>query len=141
MADRLVEAWTAVIVGEAAAVYAYAVAGPRLEPAGTSVAAGQYDGHEAARDLALLELTALGADRVALPTFFELPDEVATAAQAAALLATVEARLAVVYADLIEALPLEGRQLGLDGVLTATSQALAWGGTAGAWGADEPGGG
>jgi Domain of unknown function (DUF4439) len=138
MADELTKAWTAVITGEAAAVYAYSIAGPRVAAARSAAAQAGYDSHETARDQALLELVAAGADPVPLPAFFELPDQVATPAQAAALLAGVESRLAVVYADLVEVLPLDRRQEGLDGALAATSQALGWGAPAGAWGAGEP---
>jgi len=118
--------------------YAYAIAGPRLAEAERSEAAAAYDDHERARDAALLALTALGGAEPAIPTFFELPNEVGTPAQARQLLATVESRLAVVYADLIAALPLAERQTGLDGVLTATERAVAWGAPPGPWGAMEP---
>ena len=139
MAEQIAAAWEAVILAEAAVSYAYAVAGPRLDPAGRTLAAQGYDDHERARDTALLALTATGAPAVGVPSFFELPDQVATPEQARALLATVESRLAVSYADLVAALPMDQRQRGIDAMLQATAQALAWGAAPGAWGAAEPG--
>ncbi len=131
----LTDAWEAAVQAETAVAYAYAVAGPRVDPAQRSTAAALYDAHEAARDSALLALVAAGGEPGAIPTFFELPGPVAQPAEATALLALVESRLLVVYADLVRALPLEQRQVGLDGVLAASQRALQWGAAPGAWGA------
>lgn len=138
MAEDLAQAWERVVLAEAAVSYAYAVAGPRLADTEHDDAAVLYDEHERARDDALLALTAAGGGPVSLPTFYQLPDDVTAPEQARALLATVESRLATAYADLVAALPVESRQVGLDGTLEATHNALRWGAPAGPWGAAEP---
>ncbi len=138
MAEDIAAGWAAIVLAEAAVSYAHAVAGPRLSEEQRQVAAQRYDEHDRARDDALLALTATGAEPVAIPTFFELPNEVATPEQARALLATVESRLALSYADLTAALPLTERQIGLDRVLQATIRAQEWGAAEGPWGAVEP---
>jgi hypothetical protein len=138
MPEPLNEAWAAIVLAEAAVSYAYASAGPLLEPPQRATAAQWYDEHERARDDALLALTDTGAAPIAIPSFFALPTQLDGPPTARALLATVESRLALSYADLIAALPLEERQRGIDGLLLASRRALAWGATTGAWGAQAP---
>ena len=132
------EAWTSIVLAEAAVAYAYAVAGPRLPDDEQGSAKTLYDSHEQARDEALIALTAGGGPVPIIPTFFELPDPVATPPQARALLALVESRLATSYADLLAALPIAERPDGLDHLLLATDRALQWGALPGAWGATVP---
>lgn len=138
MPEALIEAWTAIVLAEAAVSYAYASAGPLLEPPQRGTAAQWYDEHERARDDALLALTGTGAPPIAIPSFFALPGQLDGPPTARALLATVESRLALSYADLVAALPLQERQRGIDGLLLANRRALSWGATAGAWGARTP---
>jgi hypothetical protein len=138
MADTVAEAWEAIVLAEAAVSYAYARAGALLAPEPRAQAAQWYDEHERARDDALLALTATGAPPVPLPSFFEIPGPLQTPAQAAGLLATVESRLALAYADLIALLPLEQRQTGIDAVLLANERGRRWGAVNGPWGASTP---
>ncbi len=135
MAEAIPEAWAAIVLAEAAVSYAYARAGALLDTEPRAIAAQWYDEHERARDDALLALTATGAQPVPLPSFFEIPGPLETPEQAAALLATVESRLAVSYADLTGVLPLAERQTGIDGVLLANERARRWGAANGPWGA------
>ena len=127
------------MVSEAGAAYAYAVAGPRLDDAGRARAAAGVDLHRDARDAAAQQIARTGGSVGAIPTFFELPGPVPDATAAAALLAGVEARLALQYADLLALLPLPERQAALDGVLRSSTAALGWGAQAGPWGAEAGG--
>jgi hypothetical protein len=138
MAETASEAWAAIVLAEAAVSYAYARAGALLAPEPREQAAQWYDEHERARDEALLALTADGSPPVPLPSFFEIPGPLQTPAQAAGLLATVEARLALSYADLVAVLPPADRQTGIDGVLLANERARRWGAKNGPWGASTP---
>jgi hypothetical protein len=138
MPEEISDAWAAIVLAEAATSYAYASVGPLLEPDQRTTAAQWYDEHERARDDALLALTGAGAPPIAIPPFFALPEPLDGPGNAAALLATVESRLALSYADLVAALPLADRQRGIDGVLLANERALTWGATNGAWGAQTP---
>lgn len=138
MDDLAAEAWAAMVLAEAATAYAYAAAGPLLGDDQRAVAAQWYDEHERARDEALLALTDTGAEPIGIPPFFAVPQPLQTPAQARGLLAEVEARLALAYADLIAAVPAEQRQRGIDGLLLANTRARDWGATTGAWGATTP---
>jgi hypothetical protein len=130
-----VAGWQQIVGAEAAVAYAYGVAGAQLPQPEQDRAADLYARHDQARDDALLALTAAGGEPVAIPSFFQLPGPVDTPVQARALLALVESRLSVNYADLAAALPAADRQRALDGVLQATDRSLSWGGVAGPWGA------
>jgi hypothetical protein len=135
VAEPQVDAWRAIMASEAGAAYAYGVAGPQLDDAGRSRAAAGLDAHKGARDAALLQVTAAGGEPGGIPTFFTLPGPVTGSASAAALLADVEARLALQYADLLALVPLAQRQEALDGVLRSSAAALSWGAEPGPWGA------
>jgi hypothetical protein len=138
VAERPVDAWRAVMLSEAGAAYACAVAGPRFDDAGRAQAGAALDRHKAARDAAALQVSTAGAAVGPLPTFFVLPGRADDPVSAAALLAGVEARLAVQYADLLALLPLAQRQPALDGVLQCSAAALGWGARPGPWGAADP---
>lgn len=129
------ETWTRIVLAEAAVSYAYAVAGPRLPDAERDLAALRYDQHKQARDEAMSALLAAGGEVPTLPTFFELPSPVATDSQARALLASVEARLATNYADLIAVVARADREPPLRAMQDATTRAAEWGAVAGPWGA------
>lgn len=138
MADRISQAWANIVLAEAAVSYAYSRAGVALAPAAREQAVQWYDEHGRARDQALLTLAEAGADPVALPAFFDLPGPVENQAQARALLALVEARLALSYAELVAVLPLADRQIGIDAALLANERARHWGAENGPWGATTP---
>ncbi len=138
MPEELAEAWRAVILAEAAVSYAYGAAGPLLGDGERQLAAQAYDAHEQSRDAALLALTSSGAPPIGIPAFFSLPADLDGPTAARSLLATVESRLSLTYADLVAVLPMSERQLGIDGLLAATARALDWGAQPGPWGAAVP---
>lgn len=124
------------VLAEAAVVYAYGVAGAQLSQPERGVALAGLAAHKQARDDALSALAAAGGQAPELPTLYALPGPVNNTAQARSLLALVEGRLAVTYADLIAALPAAERPPILAAVLTANERALNWGALAGPWGTE-----
>jgi hypothetical protein len=76
-------------------------------------------------------LVGAGATPVAAEPAYALPIEPTDAASAAELAATLEERLAAVYADLVAATNrLSLRSLGVDGVVTAARRLAQWRGSA-----------
>jgi hypothetical protein len=100
MTDRTTTLQTA-LAGEHAAVYGYGAAGALLRGAERTEARTGLAVHQQRRAVLTAQLQADGAVPVGSAAVYQLPVPFDTAAQARELLATVEARLAGPYADLV----------------------------------------
>lgn len=118
-------ALAAAIAGEQAALYAYGLAGPRLEEAERDRALGGLAAHRA-RILAL-RASAGAQDEPGTPGGYDVPAPT-DAAQARQLLADVESRLAAVYADLAAATAAEQRTEAVLAACECEVRAIGWGG-------------
>lgn len=94
-----VEAWSAVVAGEDAAVYAYSLAGALLPTDARRRALAGLDEHRAARSRAAGLVTAAGGVAPPAAASYDLPGPVRTARQARDLMAQVDNALVAVYAD------------------------------------------
>ena len=124
MSDPTIDAVTAAIDGEEAAVYAYGLAVPRLSGDLAGLARGGLVAHRM-RIVSLRQRLPV-ADQPAPPGGFDV-DVPVDASQAADLLAGVEVRLSAVYADLAAASSGVERR---DAVLSAREcavRSVAWG--------------
>ncbi|TDE14081.1 ferritin-like domain-containing protein [Jiangella asiatica] len=125
--DASVEAAQAALAGEHACVYGYGVVGAHLPddgvPARRALAA-----HRDRREALAAQLRAAGAEPVAAEPGYALPEPVSDESGARRLAATMEQRLAGLYADLVAAAATpELRELAARGVVTAAVDALTWG--------------
>lgn len=91
------------LAGEHAAVYAYGVAGARLDGAARERALRGYDRHRDRRDELEARLRRAGVEPVAAEASYALPVPVRSAEDAVLLLTTVEERLAAVWVDVVAA--------------------------------------
>jgi len=119
------EALIAAIEGEQAALYAYGVAGAHLDAADRDSALGGLAAHQA-RILLLREQAPDSAEPGAPGGYLTGP--VRDAAQARALLAGVEARLASAYAALAGATTGTDRTEAVLAGCECTVRAIGWGG-------------
>jgi hypothetical protein len=128
-----IDAAQAALAGEHACVYGYGVAGAHL-PDGAESAHAALAAHRARRDALTALIRSEGADPVAAEPGYALPSPVTNEASAAALAVLLEERLGALYADLVGAATSpELREFAVRGVVAATVQALAWGGSAAAF--------
>ena len=87
--------------------------------------------HATARDALRALLVGAGATPVAAEPAYALPVDPTDAVSAAELAASLEERLAAVYADLVAATNrLDLRSLAVDGVTTAARRVAQWRGSA-----------
>lgn len=128
-----VEAWSAVVSGEDAAVYAYSVAGARVRGGGRNRALTGLDAHRANRSRAAARVVEQGGTPPASASSYEFPFEVADADSARRLMAYVDNGLVGTYADAAAASPSGSGEAGADrrwaartGAECAT-RAVAWG--------------
>jgi hypothetical protein len=120
----------AAIEGEEAALYAYGVAGPWLDPPDRDLALGGLAAHRA-RVLALRTAAPDGDERGAPGGFVTGPVDSPDAARA--LLAGVEARLAATYADLAAAVTGGDRRNAVLSACECSARSIAWGGSTSAF--------
>jgi len=118
------EALLATVLGEEAALYAYGVAGPWLDPADRDLALGGLAAHRA-RVLAL-RAEAVDADEAGAPGGF-VTGPVDSPATARALLGEVEARLSATYADLAAAVTGGERRNAVLSACECSVRSIAWG--------------
>ena len=118
---NLDEAQSAVVQGEDAAVYAYAIAGAR-GPAQRRALAG-LDAHRQARDVAAATLSAPPPPASA----YSLPIHPDSPSHARELLAYVENALVPVYADLAAVTTGDARRRAVIAAQVCASRAVAWG--------------
>ena len=113
------------IAGDQAALYAYGLAGPRLEGADRDRAMGGLAAHRAR--LLLLRGMAADTDEPGTPGGYDVA-ALTSPEEARALLAQVEASLAAVYADLAAATTGEQRTESVLAACECEARAIGWGG-------------
>ena len=94
-----VEAWSAVVAGEDAAIYAYSLAGAQVPLEARRRALAGLDEHRAARSRAAGLVTAAGGTAPPAAASYDLPGPVSSPRQARDLMAEVDNALVAVYAD------------------------------------------
>lgn len=120
-----VEAWTAVVSGEDAAVFAYSVAGARSNSRAKALSG--LDAHRANRDRASAMVVESDATPPAPAAAYEFPFAVDSAKAARRLMALVDNRLVALYADAAEASAgAQRRWAARTGAENAT-RAVSWG--------------
>jgi Domain of unknown function (DUF4439) len=117
------------LAAEQAASYAYGVVGAHLSGASQAAATADWVAHMRARDELTAMISARGGTPAPAAVAYQLPEPVHSAAQAEALAATVEDRVAQAYQALV-ALPETGlRDFGAGQVRAAALRAEAWRGS------------
>lgn len=122
-----VEAWTAVVAGEDAAIYAYSVAGARVRDAAQRRALSGLDAHRAHRSRAAGLLAAAGGTAPVPAAAYDLPGDVSTPAGARAALAEVDNALVAVYADAAAAATGGDRRWAARTAAECAARAVSWG--------------
>jgi hypothetical protein len=121
-----IDLWQSVAVGEEAAVYAYGVLTPRLDEGERPRAIEAHTVHSRARDAAVAELAAAGAD-ASLPTAFSFPFNISDAADARRLAALVEDRLVNIYCTWAPELAGPQRRRFVESARECCARAVSWG--------------
>lgn len=121
------EAWSAVVSGEDAAVYAYSVAGARLPSSARRRALAGLDAHRAARSRAAAIVTASGGTPPPAAAAYQLPDDVNSPAGARAVMADVDNALVATYADAAAATTGDDRRYAARTATECAVRAVAWG--------------
>lgn len=124
------EAWSAVVAGEDAAVFALGVAGARLVGSERSRALAQLADHREARDRAADLVRAAGGTPPAPEAAYTLPFPVRAATAARRLLAHVDNGLVGLYADAAAASAATDRRYAARSAARAATRAVEWGGPA-----------
>jgi hypothetical protein len=122
-----IEAWSAVVAGEDAAVYAYSVAGGRVGSGARRRALAGLDSHRASRSRAASAVVAAGGTAPPAAAAFELPDDIATASGARAAMADVDTALVATYADAAAAATGDDRRWAARAAADCAVRAVAWG--------------
>jgi hypothetical protein len=116
----------AALAAEQAACYGYGVVGAYLSGAEAARADSDWVAHEVARDSLSAAVTAAGADPVPAAVAYELPIQVRSAAEAAALAVILEERVAQAYIGLVGLTDLTLRALGARQLRDAALRATTW---------------
>jgi hypothetical protein len=127
MASAQVNALTAVLAAEQAAVYAYGVVGAQGAAGDRDDALAALQRHAARRDLVAARLSVAQQTPKPAPPAYQLPFEVATPAKARALAAHVESAVADANADLVAASPAAARVEPSRWLAESAVAARAWG--------------
>lgn len=122
-----VEAWTAVVVGEDAAVRAYGIAGAQLSGSDRRFAQSGLDSHRRRRTRAAEAVTAAGGTAPSASDVFALPPRLRRPRVARALLAEVDLALVGVYADAAAASEGEDRRWAARSAAECAAAAVTWG--------------
>jgi hypothetical protein len=122
-----VEAWTAVVEGEDAAVYAYSVAGAQVSGGGRRKALAGLDAHQSNRSRAASVLAALGATPPAAAAAYDLPDGLEKPTVARDLMADVDNALVAAYADAAAASSGGDRRWAARTAAECAVRAVTWG--------------
>lgn len=122
-----VEAWSAVVSGEDAAVFAYSVAGARSNS--RSKALNGLDAHRAHRDRASAMVVEQGGTPPAPAAAYAFPFAVDSAKAARRLMALVDNRLVGLYADAAEAASGAPRRWAARTAAENATRAVSWGAT------------
>lgn len=121
------EAWSAVVSGEDAAVFAYSVAGARVSASARPRALNGLDAHRSHRDRAAAMVVASGGSPPAPAAAYDFPFPVDSARAARRLMALVDNRLVGAYADAAEATAGDERRWAARIGAENATRAVAWG--------------
>lgn len=121
------EAWSAVVSGEDAAVFAYSVAGARVTSSARSRALNGLDAHKAHRDRAAAMVVSAGGAPPLPAAAYEFPFAVDSARAARRMMALVDNRLVGAYADAAEAVTGDERRWAARIGAENATRAVAWG--------------
>jgi hypothetical protein len=122
-----IEAWTAVVAGEDAAIYAYSVAGGRVSAGARRRALAGLDAHRASRSRAAAAVVAAGGTAPPPAAAYELPDDIGTVRGARAAMAAVDTALVATYADAAAATTGDDRRRAARTAADCAVRAVAWG--------------
>ncbi len=121
------EAWSAVVEGEDAAVYAYSVAGAQVAGGGRRKALAGLDAHRANRSRAAGIIVALGGSPPPAAPAYDLPADVDRAAVARDTMADVDNALVATYADAAAASQADDRRWAARTGAECAVRAVVWG--------------
>ena len=121
------EAWSAVVRGEDAAIYAYSVAGARLPERREARVLAALDQHRGNRSRAAAIVSAAGGTPPEPAAAYDLPADVARPPVARATLAAVENALVAVYADAAAASAGDDRRQAARQGADCAVRAIGWG--------------
>ncbi len=121
------EAWSAVVAGEDAAIYAYSVAGGRVSGGDRRRALSGLEAHRRRRSRAAAIVTAAGGTPPAGSPAYELPDNVDRARAARRVMADVDVALVPLYADAAAMSTAEDRRWAARCAADSATSAVAWG--------------
>ena len=122
-----VEAWSAVVSGEDAAVFAYSVAGARVKGAARRQALAGLDAHRDARSRAAALVVAAGGSPPPAAPAYDLGPDVSTRAGARTTMASVDNALVPVYADAAAAASGDDRRWAVRTGADCAVRAVQWG--------------
>lgn len=122
-----IEAWSAVVVGEDAAVQAYSVAGAQFSGADRRTAQAGLDAHRRHRTRAAEAVAAAGGQAPSAAESVVLPQDIRRPRVARALLAAVDLALVGVYADAAAASTGEDRRWAARSAAECAAAAVTWG--------------
>jgi len=122
-----IEAWSAVVAGEEAAIYAYSVAGGRVAGTDRRQATSGLEAHRQRRSRAAGLLSGLGGTPPAGAAAYELPAAVQRPRGARRLLADVELALVAIYADAVAAAEADDRRWAARSAAECAASAVSWG--------------
>ena len=121
------EAWSAVVEGEDAAVFAYSIAGARVGATARSRALNGRDAHQSHRNRASAMAVAAGGTPPGPAAAYDLPFEVDSARAARQLMALVDNGLVALYADAAEVTAGDERRWAARIAAENATRAVAWG--------------
>ena len=121
------QAWSAIVAGEDAAIYAYSVAGARVSGADRRTALAGLEAHRRRRSRAAAIVTAAGGTPPAGSPAYELPDNVAKAGGARRLMADVDLALVAPYAEAAAVSTTEDRRWAARCAADCATSAVGWG--------------
>lgn len=121
------EAWSAVVAGEDAAIFAYSIAGARLPSSARRRALAGLDDHRAARSRAAALVTAAGGTAPPAASNYDLPGPVSTPREARDLMAQVDNAMVAVYADAAAATVGQERRWAARTAAANGARAVGWG--------------
>lgn len=122
-----IEAWSAVVAGEDAAIYAYSVAGGRVASGDRRQATTGLEAHRQRRSRAASLVTALGGTPPSGAAAYELPAAVQRPRGARRVLADVDLALVAVYADAAAAADADDRRWAARSAADCAASAVSWG--------------
>ena len=122
-----IDAWSSVVTGEDAAVFAYSVAGARVKGSARRRALSGLEEHRANRSQAAALVTAAGGTPPPADAAYALPPDVDTPAGARRVMADVDNALVAVYADAAAAAAGDDRRLAARAGADCAVRAVQWG--------------